>query len=409
MNITKTLLLSGIMIFSVSAFSQNTLPNSGNVGIGTTSPSSDLEVMGETKVEKLVARDTAVFEKPVKIKDSLYVESKMIVDQDVKIKGQTVFVGDAKVKSDINILGTTKMKGDAFVEGDFKFKGLEDINTTDERFLMLKPNGKAVSMEKGGLINLIYEPKDCTKDGTTYPAPIWTSVAGTNSPGVLYTADQCPGNVGIGTSTPQANLQVSGTTFLTGNTGIGIAPSVDARLSIKQTNPIRNALEVEFTSTSNNTSGIGINTIVDNDNRIAFNVNNTQRGDVFAVYGNGNILITSQDNTETPIRVTSNFYNDDIFRLTGEGAVYATSVHVRAVYDFPDYVFDEAYDLMGLDSLKQYISLNNHLPNIPSAEEVKEKGMDLGEMNRLLVEKIEELTLYILQLEERLVIVETQP
>jgi len=69
----------------------------------------------------------------------------------------------------------------------------------------------------------------------------------------------------------------------------------------------------------------------------------------------------------------------------------------------PDYVFKEGYELMGLNDLKQYINDNGHLPKVPSAEEFGERGeMNLGEMDNLLLEKVEELTLYILQLQERI-------
>ncbi|HRW22318.1 MAG TPA: hypothetical protein P5509_10105, partial [Bacteroidales bacterium] len=70
---------------------------------------------------------------------------------------------------------------------------------------------------------------------------------------------------------------------------------------------------------------------------------------------------------------------------------------------FCDYVFDDEYQLMSLDELSEFIKTNKHLPNIPSeAEVMKEGNFDLGEMNKILLEKIEELTLYILQQEERI-------
>ena len=70
---------------------------------------------------------------------------------------------------------------------------------------------------------------------------------------------------------------------------------------------------------------------------------------------------------------------------------------------FCDYVFDDEYRLMSLDELSEFIKTNKHLPNIPSeAEVMKEGSFELGEMNKMLLEKIEELTLYILQQEERI-------
>ena len=73
---------------------------------------------------------------------------------------------------------------------------------------------------------------------------------------------------------------------------------------------------------------------------------------------------------------------------------------------FPDYVFESDYNLLPLAELRNFISDNGRLPNMPSAQEIEENGADLGELNRLLVEKVEELTLYILEMEERLAKVE---
>jgi len=55
-----------------------------------------------------------------------------------------------------------------------------------------------------------------------------------------------------------------------------------------------------------------------------------------------------------------------------------------------------------LPQLKQYIAQNNHLPNIPAAASMEKEGMDMGEMQRRMLEKIEELTLYVLQLQEEI-------
>ena len=56
---------------------------------------------------------------------------------------------------------------------------------------------------------------------------------------------------------------------------------------------------------------------------------------------------------------------------------------------------------MNLSDLKQYIQSNSHLPGVPSAAEVEENGVELGATTEILLQKIEEMTLYILQLEER--------
>jgi hypothetical protein len=69
---------------------------------------------------------------------------------------------------------------------------------------------------------------------------------------------------------------------------------------------------------------------------------------------------------------------------------------------WPDYVFQPDYCLRPLQELQDFIRINKHLPDVPSAATVAENGQDLGEMNKILLRKIEELTLYILQQEERL-------
>ncbi len=93
--------------------------------------------------------------------------------------------------------------------------------------------------------------------------------------------------------------------------------------------------------------------------------------------------------------------NKPNFQVTGAGEVYARK-YITTLHPFPDYVFQPEYKLRTFDELRTFINTNKHLPNMPTAVEVEENGADIGEINRLLVEKVEELTLYVLQLEERM-------
>lgn len=65
-------------------------------------------------------------------------------------------------------------------------------------------------------------------------------------------------------------------------------------------------------------------------------------------------------------------------------------------------MFDENYDLMKLEKLKVFIKENGHLPNIPSSEEAIQNGVELTDINVKLLEKVEELTLYTLEQDEKL-------
>jgi hypothetical protein len=87
-------------------------------------------------------------------------------------------------------------------------------------------------------------------------------------------------------------------------------------------------------------------------------------------------------------------------KLAVDGKIGAREVHVTLASTWPDYVFSNTYKRMNLVDLKAYIKANSHLPNIPSAEEVKENGIYLGDMNAKLLEKIEELTMYVIELKE---------
>jgi hypothetical protein len=60
----------------------------------------------------------------------------------------------------------------------------------------------------------------------------------------------------------------------------------------------------------------------------------------------------------------------------------------------PDYVFEPAYKLMSIEELQRFVQKEKHLPNVPNAEVIKQKGLNLGEFQMKLLEKIEELTLY---------------
>lgn len=87
-------------------------------------------------------------------------------------------------------------------------------------------------------------------------------------------------------------------------------------------------------------------------------------------------------------------------RLGADGVLMAKEVRVT-LDGWPDYVFGEGFQLMPLSETESYIKTNGHLPGVPSAEEVEEEGLSLGEMNRLLMQKVEELTLHLIELQKQ--------
>ena len=86
------------------------------------------------------------------------------------------------------------------------------------------------------------------------------------------------------------------------------------------------------------------------------------------------------------------------YKLNVNGKIISTEVRVEALANWPDYVFGANHKLLPLEDLEASINANKHLPGIPSAAEVKSNGIMLGEMQTKQMEKIEELTLYMIQL-----------
>ncbi len=84
---------------------------------------------------------------------------------------------------------------------------------------------------------------------------------------------------------------------------------------------------------------------------------------------------------------------------TFEGKITASEIEVKTSV-WSDYVFSEDYQLMPLSELESFIKTNQHLPGIPTSSEVVENGVKLGDMTRMLLQKVEELTLHVIALKE---------
>lgn len=170
---------------------------------------------------------------------------------------------------------------------------------------------------------------------------------------------------------PQVRMQINGD----GNVGIGmIGDNLSKRFMVRG--------QSEFRDYSTLNSGDSLVVM-----RAYYNTPNA----------NSNLLVvggTGASNWEKFIvKTNGNAYLDG--KLTAKSIVVKSNA-------WADYVFEDGYQLKALKEVKDYITVNKHLPNIPSATEVKENGISVGEMQQKQMEKIEELTLYILQLDERI-------
>jgi hypothetical protein len=115
----------------------------------------------------------------------------------------------------------------------------------------------------------------------------------------------------------------------------------------------------------------------------------TNGGDRMFVDGSGNVSIGTPD-------VAAGY------RLNVLGKIISEEIRVELKSAWPDYVFSNKYQLTPLSEVEAFIQKENHLPNIPSAEEVEKNGLHLGSMQTKMMEKIEELTLYIIEINKRI-------
>lgn len=89
------------------------------------------------------------------------------------------------------------------------------------------------------------------------------------------------------------------------------------------------------------------------------------------------------------------------YKLLVNGRIKAVGLRVKAYTNWPDYVFDSAYQLKPLAEVEKFIKTNKHLPEVPTADEVDKEGHDVSEIQIKLLQKIEELTLYIIEQDKR--------
>jgi hypothetical protein len=286
------------------------------------------------------------------------------------------------------------------VEGDFALSGgIYGRNRNESNSLQIYGG----SNEAGGLIEL--------GNGATHEYN-FVKIFGKGDNGEVQlcsgprTTDPClivrDRKVGIGIESNQADLFVTGNTIINQRVGIGTtnptrALDVNGDIALigaiygKPSNKNYNKLQL-FGSSNTDAGYI----------ELGDGSSDTWKCVKLLAHGeNASLQFYAGDDWKMMIKsdkvVVGN--SDKPVDLKVNGKVLANEVKV-SLESWSDYVFSNDYKLRPLQEVQDYISLNKHLPDVPSQKEVLENGVNVGEMNSLLLKKIEELTLYVLELKK---------
>jgi hypothetical protein len=280
-----------------------------------------------------------------------------------------------------------------FEQGSSSETNISVRNTKGSLLLGVRSNGESYIYSNEGKLNigLMKVLADKVGIGTASPAykldvngtinatsllvngqPLSTSQWVTNGTAIGYTS----GNVGIGTGSPGAKLSFSDLTGSADSDGITWYSPAPLAYGIYKTAGAWSAPDYQQLKLSWNT---GI--ILDPGKDYGKSYVDVQGSGLRVTTGNVGIGIAHP--TE---------------KLQVNGMVYSTEVKVDlAAGTGPDYVFEPTYHLKPLEEIETYIKENKHLPEVPTAKEMEKNGVQLGEMNMLLLKKVEELTLYMIE------------
>ncbi|APD06394.1 shufflon protein [Flavobacteriaceae bacterium UJ101] len=414
MKTRNILAIAGIALTHI-AYSQNIFPKSGNVGIGTTSPKNSLEIYqssGEASLN-LIGNDECLF--------STYCDSDIsniqFTNKNTNVKSAIVGVKDSKnvngMGIDFQIGFNSKGKPTTLSTLYLNSQAQVGIGTKDP-LEKLHLNGSirgnigtgALRIKSGsGYIDVgaqntswahIYTDRakfifnkdiySITNGFSSYDNDLILRTKGSEK---LRITDET-GNVGIGTTTPTYKLETRGDIYanggwlrVSGNSGV-------------------------FFQTHGGGFQMTDNTWIRTyGNKNFYHNTGVMRTDGTFQVGSGGARMLVKTDGKVGIGTT----NPDQL-LTVNGNIHAKEVFVDTEGPLADYVFEQyyegfsdlkpSYEIPTLKEVESYTKAHKHLPGIPTAKEVKEKGLSLGTMSNLLLEKIEELTLYTIDQEKNL-------
>lgn len=393
-----------LLVATTSIAQTNTFPSSGRAGIGTTSPSAELEVKSGTSNNAEVHINSLTDGTPsiIRFQDAGQSTWGFLSNYPNAGKFSLYNYGNNSnaivLNSNGNVgIGTTIPEEKLHIKNGSFMIELDSQYNTDPKVVF-----------KNDIANPFQTFYRWTGSGTSYYASRFLhegnkgfkiQMGGTEAYGNHTFTDALTvlnnGNIGIGTTNPKSKLHI-----ISNSSDELSTNNYDAGLIVEGTHNSRSTSKgstIGFVVPAN-TNGSNPwqqgRIMVTPDNEANYNASGrmllqTRYLSNGAWRWQNNLILKSDGNvgigTTTPDA-----------KLAVNGTIHTKEVKVDLV-GWPDYVFEDNYTLPTLEQVEQHITEKGHLQNIPSASEVAENGIQLGEMNKKLLEKIEELTLYMIE------------
>ncbi len=433
---------SNNLYFNTNSTNRMVITNLGKVGVGTTTPLEQLDVFGNINLSGTTKYIGTSSSSPISF------TTNNLPRMTIASNGNVVIGTESAPTSTLDVWGSIQLTGSIGIPypGDLSFKidNSERMRITDSYGVLVTGDISARNLFLGGVNNKsIINAGDASLNfqtdgtdhmtisadgyvgiGTTSPltplhvnGAIYTNaqltarslyISGVNNKSIIDAGDaslyfQTDGNdhmtitldgkVGIGTTLPAAKLHIengantdaavlatsSENNKLVVSSGTTTSAYVSTFKITQQFGNDRNNGYISFHRGGSN-----------NDGFLTFGTSGQER---FRIDGNGNVGIGIED--------------PGTYKLAVGGTIVAEEVIV-SLQPFPDYVFNNNYKLRTLEEVESFIAENGHLPEVPSAKEVEENGIGVGDMNITLLKKIEELTLYVIEQNKRIQVLENE-
>lgn len=385
--------------------------NSGNIGIGTNSPIYKLDVVGDVRVSNnlyvgggIVITDKVNAAHEVKTM-SMRADS-IVMDATKAIYGATRIEGDIDAKSKLNVIGNATFNG---ALRNITLSGMSD------RIVYVDHNGN-FKVGPGSTPPGISGP--CVSNATPWyeggNANTANNDIGTcdNSDFVLKSFNNSliwlkpTAKIGFGTANPVEKFHFAGGDVrIDANVGIGTVSSVFRKLMVNGDVSFAGSNTDAFEILGGNQIPIRRGISIDNGFQgnvnffvhsglanSAFNFKNGASGNtLFKIRVNGQVQVGSKTSVSHP---TAEFMV--------HGTIVSKELYVTKPADWPDYVFKSTYQLLPLSEVECFYKRESHLPGVPSEKELIQNDLSVGEMSAILLKKIEELTLYSVELNKEL-------